>query len=92
MCHSLLGETIDLHAGGIDLLFPHHTNEIAQSEAYSGKVIAFYCTHIMLPFDLTLCYIIDTGKPFCNYWIHNEFIKINQEKMSKSLKNFKTLR
>lgn len=67
MCHQLLGETIDLHGGGIDLVFPHHQNEIAQSEAFSDK-------------------------QFCNYWVHNGFVNINNEKMSKSLQNFKTLR
>jgi cysteinyl-tRNA synthetase len=67
MCYKHLGETIDIHAGGVDLVFPHHENEIAQSEAYTGKL-------------------------FSNYWIHNGFVNINDEKMSKSLKNFKTLR
>lgn len=67
MCNKHLGDTIDIHAGGVDLVFPHHENEIAQSEAFSGK-------------------------QFCNYWIHNGFVNINDEKMSKSLKNFKTLR
>ncbi len=62
-----LGETFDIHAGGKDLIFPHHENEIAQSEAYSGK-------------------------PFVNYWLHNGFVNINQEKMSKSLGNFFTIR
>jgi cysteinyl-tRNA synthetase len=61
-----LGETIDIHAGGIDLIFPHHQNEIAQSEAA-------------------------TGKRFVNYWLHNAFLNINDEKMSKSLNNFYTL-
>ncbi len=67
MCNCLLGKTIDIHAGGVDLVFPHHQNEVAQSEAFSGQT-------------------------FCNYWIHNGFVNINNEKMSKSLKNFKTLR
>jgi len=67
MCHCLLGPTIDIHAGGVDLVFPHHTNEVAQSEAFSGE-------------------------PFSKYWLHNGFVNINNEKMSKSLKNFKTLR
>ena len=67
MCHHLLGPTIDIHAGGIDLVFPHHQNEIAQTEAFSGQ-------------------------KFSRYWIHNGFVNINNEKMSKSLKNFKTLR
>ena len=67
MAHKLLGPTIDIHAGGVDLVFPHHENEIAQSEAFSGKT-------------------------FCDCWIHNGFVNINNEKMSKSLKNFKTLR
>ena len=67
MCYKHLGATIDLHAGGVDLVFPHHENEVAQSEAFSGA-------------------------PFCRYWIHNGFVNINDEKMSKSLKNFKTLR
>ncbi len=62
-----LGETFDIHAGGKDLIFPHHENEIAQSEAYSGK-------------------------RFVNYWLHNGFVNINQEKMSKSLGNFFTIR
>jgi cysteinyl-tRNA synthetase len=63
MSTKLLGKTIDIHGGGKDLIFPHHENEIAQSEA------AF-------------------GKPFVKYWVHNGFVNINQEKMSKSLGNF----
>lgn len=62
-----LGESIDIHGGGADLIFPHHENEIAQSEAY-------------------------TGKPFAKYWVHNGFITIDKEKMSKSLGNFFTIR
>jgi cysteinyl-tRNA synthetase len=62
-----LGETLDIHGGGADLIFPHHENEIAQSEAY-------------------------TGKPFAKYWMHNGFITIDKEKMSKSLGNFFTIR
>ena len=62
-----LGDTIDIHAGGQDLAFPHHENEIAQSEARSGKT-------------------------FSNYWIHNGYININNEKMSKSKGNFFTVR
>ena len=62
-----LGETIDIHGGGRDLVFPHHENEIAQSEAL-------------------------TGKPFANYWSHCGLIKINGEKMSKSLGNSLTIR
>jgi cysteinyl-tRNA synthetase len=62
-----LGESIDIHGGGADLAFPHHENEIAQSEA---------CT----------------GKPFARYWVHNGFITIDKEKMSKSLGNFFTIR
>lgn len=62
-----LGETIDIHGGGADLIFPHHENEIAQSEAHSGK-------------------------PFAKYWVHNGFITIDKEKMSKSLGNFFTIR
>lgn len=67
MAMSELGETVDIHTGGIDLLFPHHTNEIAQSEAF-------------------------TGKPFVKYWMHNEFIMVDNKKMSKSLDNFYTLK
>ncbi|MGI6076504.1 MAG: cysteine--tRNA ligase, partial [Pyramidobacter sp.] len=67
MSTDLLGDTVDIHSGGIDLIFPHHENEIAQSEAA-------------------------TGKPFVRYWIHNEYILINAEKMSKSLGNFMTAR
>jgi cysteinyl-tRNA synthetase len=62
-----LGETFDIHGGGKDLVFPHHENEIAQSEGA-------------------------TGKPFAKYWIHNGFVNIDKEKMSKSLGNFFTLR
>lgn len=62
-----LGKTIDIHGGGMDLIFPHHENEIAQSEA-------------------------KTGQQFANYWMHNAFVRINKEKMSKSLGNFFTLR
>ncbi|MBA4536994.1 cysteine--tRNA ligase [Bacillus aquiflavi] len=63
MARKYLGDTIDIHAGGQDLTFPHHENEIAQSEAL-------------------------TGKTFANYWIHNGYINIDNEKMSKSLGNF----
>ncbi|GIN58939.1 cysteine--tRNA ligase [Lederbergia ruris] len=63
MAKKYLGDTIDIHAGGQDLAFPHHENEIAQSEAL-------------------------TGEPFAHYWMHNGYININNEKMSKSLGNF----
>jgi cysteinyl-tRNA synthetase len=62
-----LGNTMDIHGGGADLIFPHHENEIAQSEAA-------------------------TGQPLARYWMHNGFITVNQEKMSKSLGNFFLLR
>ncbi len=62
-----LGESFDIHGGGADLIFPHHENEIAQSETY-------------------------TERPFAKYWIHNGFITIDKEKMSKSLGNFFTIR
>ena len=67
MSTKYLGETIDIHAGGQDLMFPHHENEIAQTEA-------------------------KTGKPFSNYWMHNGYITIDNEKMSKSKGNFFTVR
>ncbi|MCI8655271.1 MAG: cysteine--tRNA ligase [Clostridia bacterium] len=67
MALNTLGETIDIHGGGRDLLFPHHENEIAQSECL-------------------------TGKPFAKYWTHCGLIKINGEKMSKSLGNSLTIR
>ncbi|EED93584.1 probable cysteinyl-trna synthetase, partial [Thalassiosira pseudonana CCMP1335] len=67
MARKYLGDTIDLHAGGVDLKFPHHENEIAQSEGAN-------CA------------------PFCNCWIHNGFVNIGDEKMSKSKGNFLTLR
>lgn len=67
MSKKYLGETIDIHAGGQDLAFPHHENEIAQSEAHNGK-------------------------PFANYWMHNGYITIDNEKMSKSKGNFFTVR
>ena len=66
MSRKHLGKTIDIHAGGADLLFPHHENEIAQSECANG------CK-------------------FVNYWLHNGFVTINKEKMSKSLGNFLTI-
>ncbi|MGB8330590.1 MAG: cysteine--tRNA ligase [Polyangiales bacterium] len=62
-----LGDTLDLHGGGLDLVFPHHENEIAQSEAA-------------------------TGKPFATCWMHNGFVEVDKEKMSKSLGNFFTAR
>jgi cysteinyl-tRNA synthetase len=67
MATALLGEYFDLHGGGMDLQFPHHENEIAQSEAA-------------------------TGKPFVNVWAHNGFLNVDNEKMSKSLGNFFTIR
>lgn len=67
MSTKYLGNTIDIHGGGADLIFPHHENEIAQAEA---------CT----------------GQPFVKYWMHNGFITVNSEKMSKSLGNFFILR
>ena len=66
MSRKYLGKTIDIHAGGADLIFPHHENEIAQSECANG------CK-------------------FVNYWLHNGFVTINKEKMSKSLGNFLTI-
>ncbi|WP_414566951.1 cysteine--tRNA ligase [Nostoc sp. CCY 9925] len=67
MVRDRLGDTIDIHAGGADLIFPHHENEIAQSEAV-------------------------TGKPLARYWLHNGMVKVDGEKMSKSLGNFITIR
>ncbi len=66
MSMKYLGESFDIHGGGQDLVFPHHENEIAQSEAY-------------------------TGKQFSGYWLHNGFVTVDKEKMSKSLGNFFTL-
>jgi cysteinyl-tRNA synthetase len=67
MACALLGEQFDIHGGGLDLQFPHHENEIAQSEGA-------------------------TGKRFVNYWMHNGFLNVDNEKMSKSLGNFFTIR
>ena len=67
MVRKYLGETIDIHCGGQDLIFPHHENEIAQSEC---------CT----------------GHPFAHYWMHNGYINVDNQKMSKSLGNFFTVR
>ncbi|MGC4062008.1 MAG: cysteine--tRNA ligase [Aquabacterium sp.] len=67
MACTLLGEQFDIHGGGLDLQFPHHENEIAQSEGASGK-------------------------PLANYWLHNGFLNVDNEKMSKSLGNFFTIR
>jgi cysteinyl-tRNA synthetase len=67
MSQRYLGDTFDIHGGGEDLIFPHHENEIAQSEGA-------------------------TGKPLARYWVHNGFVRVNSEKMSKSLGNFFTIR
>jgi cysteinyl-tRNA synthetase len=67
MSCTLLGEHFDIHGGGLDLQFPHHENEIAQSEGV-------------------------TGRPFVRYWLHNGFLNVDNEKMSKSLGNFFTIR
>lgn len=67
MAMKYLGPQLDIHGGGVDLVFPHHENEIAQSEAL-------------------------TGQQFARFWVHNGFVNINNEKMSKSLGNFRTLR
>lgn len=67
MSSKLLGDTFDIHGGGEDLIFPHHENEIAQSEGA-------------------------TGKSFARYWMHNGFVRVNSEKMSKSLGNFYTIK
>ena len=67
MSEAYLGETFDIHGGGIDLIFPHHENEIAQSVS------------------------AHEGRPFARYWLHNEFVIVEGEKMSKSLGNFRTI-
>jgi cysteinyl-tRNA synthetase len=67
MCGALLGDTFDIHGGGADLQFPHHENEIAQSEGAHGK-------------------------PLARFWVHNGFVRVDNEKMSKSLGNFFTIR
>lgn len=66
LARHFLGQHIDIHGGGMDLIFPHHENEIAQSESIWGK-------------------------PFARYWMHNAFVRIDKEKMSKSLDNFFTI-
>ena len=66
MSERYLGDTFDIHGGGLDLVFPHHENELAQSE----------CAH---------------GKPFVRYWVHNGYVNVDSEKMSKSLGNFVTV-
>jgi len=68
MSETLLGETFDIHGGGIDLVFPHHENEIAQSES------------------------VHAGRPLARFWMHNGFLNVEGEKMSKSLGNFATIR
>jgi cysteinyl-tRNA synthetase len=67
MSQRYLGDTLDIHGGGKDLIFPHHENEIAQAEGA-------------------------TGKPFARFWLHNGFVNIDKEKMSKSLGNFLTIK
>ncbi|HID71948.1 MAG TPA: cysteine--tRNA ligase, partial [Thermoplasmata archaeon] len=67
MANTYIGETLDIHGGGMDLIFPHHESEILQAESA-------------------------TGKKFAKYWLHNGFININKEKMSKSLGNFFTIK
>lgn len=68
MNHGIFGAQIDIHAGGADLVFPHHENEIAQSECWTGQA------------------------PFSRYWMHNGFVNVSGEKMSKSLGNFSTIK
>jgi cysteinyl-tRNA synthetase len=68
MSMKYLGETLDIHGGGQDLVFPHHENEIAQSENFTGK------------------------RPFVKYWMHNAFLQIGEEKMSKSLGNMLSIK
>ena len=68
MSTKYLGEQFDIHGGGMDLEFPHHENEIAQTESFTGKI------------------------PWVKYWIHNGFVTVNKQKMSKSLGNFFTLK
>ena len=92
MCCKLLGPTVDIHAGGVDLVFPHHQNEIAQSEAYTGKHRYLLAEHCSMSLDTDNTIALVTGKPLSRHWMHNGFVTINNEKMSKSLKNFKTLR
>jgi cysteinyl-tRNA synthetase len=67
MAWKYIGRTLDIHGGGMDLIFPHHESEILQAEA-------------------------NTGQPFVKYWLHNGFLEINKEKMSKSLGNFFTIK
>lgn len=67
MAIKYLGPQLDIHGGGVDLVFPHHENEIAQAEAL-------------------------TGRPFARFWLHNGFVNVGDEKMSKSLGNFRTMR
>jgi cysteinyl-tRNA synthetase len=67
MSQKYLGDTLDIHGGGKDLIFPHHENEIAQAEGA-------------------------TGRPFVRFWLHNGFVNIEKEKMSKSLGNFLTIK
>ncbi len=67
MCRETLGDTFDIHGGGADLQFPHHENEIAQSEGANGK-------------------------PLARFWVHNGFLRVDNEKMSKSIGNFFTIR
>ncbi len=68
MSHRYLGERVDIHGGGLDLVFPHHENEIAQTEAFTGV------------------------KPFVRFWVHNGLLQLDEVKMSKSLRNFVTVR
>ena len=66
MSQKYLGETFDIHGGGLENIFPHHEDEVAQSEAACGK-------------------------PFAKYWLHNNMVTVNGQKMGKSLGNFVTL-
>ena len=77
MCRRFFGDQIDLHAGGVDLVFPHHENEIAQTEAVIADLDA--------PPDAP-------PRDFCKHWVHNGFVNVDNQKMSKSKGNFLTLR
>ena len=83
MSRALLGERFDIHGGGADLQFPHHENEIAQSEGAMNAAVD--C-------DTGCAHDHSTQKQFVNYWMHNGFVRVDNEKMSKSLGNFFTIR
>lgn len=91
MIEALLGDTVDIHGGGMDLTFPHHENELAQTRGTREPSPALTGTAPHDP-DCPCCTQKSEGRDFVRYWVHNGFVNVDAEKMSKSVGNFFTIR